>query len=83
MTCIYNSGLLYIFLYYYVARHKSGYLMFLEQKMFGSSWVRMYFAIKNGKLESPEVCACNLPVFLVINVCICMCMVYGRFIVMK
>lgn len=48
-------ALLLLFFLLIIARHKNGYLMFLEQKMFGSSWIRMYFAIKNGKLESPEV----------------------------
>ena len=36
-------------------RTKSGYLMYSEQRTFGSTWIRLYFTVKRGKLEAPEV----------------------------
>jgi hypothetical protein len=38
-----------------IGRTKSGYLMYSEQRTFGSTWIRLYFTVKRGKLEAPEV----------------------------
>ena len=29
--------------------------MFSEQRTFGTTWIRVYFTVKRGKFESPEV----------------------------
>lgn len=41
--------------FFSLVRNKSGYLMFSEQRTFGTTWIRLYFTVKRGKFESPEV----------------------------
>jgi Arf-GAP/coiled-coil/ANK repeat/PH domain-containing protein len=42
--------------------------MYSEQRTFGSTWIRLYFTVKRGKLEAPENKA-KAPISLPLKLC--------------